>query len=300
MPLPAASPLLIVLSAGVDGVVGLGGDVAELVQARELLVVRQIGAAVAQPELLAIAGKANAEPSEGAGGAVDREQRDRLGQVAEFADRLAVEVGLLASDVVEQLRGRAVCAELFDGEVFAAEPAPVDARADSDRRRGVDVEVGDHVRAALRLWRSCAKHDTPVHPRVWTHLCERQEHVANAQPRVLQDEEGRAGAESAAHAAVLPPESDAVALLRRVVQGDVDVRHVDELVVRPEVRRELREYGAAVDRDDVGVVFGVGGVDVECARGARQRVGCVADARVVHAARGARRSDRLAWDAAEG
>ena len=117
---------------------------------------------------------------------------------------------------------------------------------------------------------------------------------------MLQDEEGRAGTESAAHAAVLPPEGDAVALFRRVVQGDVDVRHVDELVVRPEVRRELREYGAAVDRDDVSVVFGVGRVDVERACGARQRVGGVADARVVDAARGARRSDRLAWDAAIG
>ena len=108
---------------------------------------------------------------------------------------------------------------------------------------------------------------------------------------------GGQGPRALTHAAVLPPESDAVALLRRVVQSDVDVRHVDELVVRPEVRRELREYGAAVDRDDVGVVFGVGGVGVERACGARQRVGGVADARVVDAARGARRSDRLAWDA---
>ena len=44
------------------------------------------------------------------------------------------------------------------------------------------------------------------------------------------------------------------------------------------------------------MVFGVGGVGVERPRGARQGTGRVADARVVHAARSARRCDRLARD----
>ena len=68
-------------SAGVGVVVGFGGDVAEVVQPSELLVVRpRVRAAVAQPEPLAVAGDADAEPREGGGGAVDGEPRDRLGE----------------------------------------------------------------------------------------------------------------------------------------------------------------------------------------------------------------------------
>ena len=42
--------------------------------------------------------------------------------------------------------------ERLDGEV-------VDARADTDRRRVVDLDVGDDVRAVQRHGRSCAKHE---------------------------------------------------------------------------------------------------------------------------------------------
>ena len=72
-------------STGVGVVVSVGDDVAELVQPGELLVVRPVRAAVAQPELLAVAGDADVGPCEGGGGAVDRKQRDRLGEVGELA-----------------------------------------------------------------------------------------------------------------------------------------------------------------------------------------------------------------------
>ena len=58
---------------------------------------RPIRAAIVQPELLAVAGDADAEPCERGGGAVDREQRNCLGEVGELADGLVVEVVLLTS-----------------------------------------------------------------------------------------------------------------------------------------------------------------------------------------------------------
>ena len=64
---------------------------------------RPVRSAVAQPELLAVAGDADAEPRERGGGAVDREQRDSLREVAKLADGFVVEVELLAPDVEEQL-----------------------------------------------------------------------------------------------------------------------------------------------------------------------------------------------------
>ena len=131
---------------------------------------------------------------------------------------MVVEVVLLAPHVVEQRRRRAVGADRLGGEVDAAEPAVVDVRAHTDRRRGVDMDVGNDVRAAWRCSRSCAMHEAPLHPRARAYLCERQKHVTDAHTRLLQDEERRASAESAAHAMVLPSERHAVALFWRVVQ----------------------------------------------------------------------------------
>ena len=89
-------------SAGVGVDVRVSEDVVELVQSGELVAVRSVRAAIAQPELLVVAGDADAEQCERGGGAVDREQRDRLGKVGELADESVVEVVLLAPDVVEQ------------------------------------------------------------------------------------------------------------------------------------------------------------------------------------------------------
>ena len=146
-----------------------------------------------------------------------------LRKVVKLADGFVVEVELLAPDVEEQLRCRAVGAQRFDGEVVAAEPAVVDARADADRSRGVDVEVGHDVRAVRRRSRSCAEHDSALYPRARVYICEWQEHVTNTQTRVPQDEEGRARAEGATHAPMFPSKRYAVALLRRVIQSDVDI-----------------------------------------------------------------------------
>ena len=91
-------------SAGIGVVVRFADDVAKLVQPRELLVVRPVRSAVAQPELLAVAGDADAEPCERGGGAVDREQRDPLREVVKLADGFVVEVELLAPDVEEPVK----------------------------------------------------------------------------------------------------------------------------------------------------------------------------------------------------
>ena len=99
----------------------------------------------------------------------------------------------------------------------------MDARADADRRRGVDVEVGDDVRAVRRRGRSCAKHDAAFYPRAGVYVCERQEHVADTQTRVPQYEERRAGGESATHATMFPSERHAIALFRREIQSNVDI-----------------------------------------------------------------------------
>ena len=244
----------------VRGDEGVVDGVCELEQAEQLDWLRNDGAAVAKPELLARAERRHAHFGEGGRLSARVEQVVLLIEMNEHgAARYRAAVMLFAAHVVEEVE-RAVVAEALD-DVLRGFTSEHDVRADEQRRACADdLQVGGDDDAVVEGRRRTAERDRAGQERVRGELREREHDVGDGERRRAHRPKRGASAQPLDHAHALEAQRNALSSGHATDRGRAEERDVDERkAVRGEDGDDLVAHGAVGDGEHVGVVLHVCG-----------------------------------------
>ena len=234
--------------------------VCELEQAEQLDWLRNDGAAVAKPELLARAERRHAHLGKGGRLAARVEQMVLLIEMNEHgAARYRAAVMLFAAHVVKEVE-RAVVAEALD-DVLRGFTLEHDVRADEQRRaRADDLQVGGDDDAVVENRRRTAERDRAGQERVRGKLRKREHDVGDGERRRAHWSKRGARAQPLDHAHALEAQRNALSPGHATDRGRAEERDVDERkAVCGEDGDDFVAHGAVGDGEHVGVVFHVCG-----------------------------------------
>ena len=244
----------------VRGDEGVVDGVCELEQAEQLDWLRDDGAAVAKPELLARAERRHAHFGEGGRLPARVEQVMLLIEMNEHGAALyRAAVMLFAAHVVEEVE-RSVVAEVLD-DVLRGFTSKHDVRADEQRRACADdLQVGGDDDAVVEGRRRTAERDRAGQERARWKLRKREHDVGDGERRRAHRSKRGASAQPLDHAHALEAQRNALSSGHATDRGRAEERDVDERkTVRGEDGDDFVAHGAVSDGEHVGVVLHVCG-----------------------------------------